>query len=294
MTEAADPVEEARRQAVGLAALASLLGDERVGAPEQAREVDPARADAAELIGGGLEATLAAHWESRQAASNAIASLLGQLSRAAAGESTWEELPEAVLLAQGRASANLARVVAAFAGERPELAQRLAQGGSILDVGTGVAALTRALAETFPAAHVTGIDIAQRPLELAARELRDAFGVLQRITLRRQDVTELEEEEAYDLIWLPAPFLSEPALGSAYLACRRALRPGGWLVVGLNADPADARQAAAQRWLAQVAGRAAASPSGARPALAALGFTDLQVRPTVPNGPLLLFARRPG
>ena len=52
------------------------------------------------------------------------------------------------------------------------------------------------------------------------------------------------ETEAYDLAWMPAPFLPRRVLDAGVPMVARALRPGGWLVLGRYAAPNDALPAA--------------------------------------------------
>ncbi|NUR31551.1 MAG: SAM-dependent methyltransferase, partial [Catenulispora sp.] len=81
-------------------------------------------------------------------------------------EPSWAQHDDQVLLHQGRASAMTGQALATkVVPALPGLAERLAHPGSkILDVGTGVAALALALAEQFPAAAVTGVDVLPRAL----------------------------------------------------------------------------------------------------------------------------------
>jgi trans-aconitate methyltransferase len=102
-----------------------------------------------------------------------------------------------------------------------------------------VAALAVALAEAFPRAEILGIDVMDRVLEPARRELAAADPAAGRVTVRRQDVAELREPAAFDLVRLPAPFLSEAALGAALPRLTEALRPGGLIVAGTNPPAGD-------------------------------------------------------
>ena len=109
---------------------------------------------------------------------------------------------------------------------------------SFLDVGTGVGLLAIAAARTWPAAAVTGIDIWEPALEMAAGNIT-AAGLADRVTVRRADVTSLDEVGSYDCAWFPTFFVREPVLDAAVPRLVRALRPGGWLVLGRMAPPPD-------------------------------------------------------
>jgi len=68
--------------------------------------------------------------------------------------------------------------------------------------------------------------------------------VRERVTLREQDVTQLRDEQRYDLVFLPGPFLPQAIVAPAVERALMALRPGGWLLFGLYAslnDPLSAR-----------------------------------------------------
>ena len=66
----------------------------------------------------------------------------------------------------------------------------------------------------------------------------------ERIKIRAQNVTSLDEVAAYTLAWLPAPFLSQALAQAALDRLAVALAPGGYLVVGLYLPPAEPTGAA--------------------------------------------------
>jgi SAM-dependent methyltransferase len=211
------------------------------------------------------------------------------------GEQAWARHDDNVLLNQGRASAATGRGLATrIVPALPGLAECLAAPGSrVLDVGTGVAALALSVAAAFPAAEIVGIDVLQRVLDLARTELAEADqAVAARITLRLQDVGALTEQDAYDLIWLPVPFLSDAALESAIPRILTALRPGGWLVAGTNPGSEHPLRRAVEAWTADLNGGNRGDTDSVGHALKAAGFGDQRRFPTVPGGPVLLGARR--
>jgi 2-polyprenyl-3-methyl-5-hydroxy-6-metoxy-1,4-benzoquinol methylase len=109
---------------------------------------------------------------------------------------------------------------------------------SFLDVGTGVGLLAIAAARTWLTATITGIDIWDPALRIAAANIESA-GLGERVNLRHQDVTEVDESESYDCVWFPTFFVTEGVLDTAVPRLARSLRSGGWLVLGRMAPPAD-------------------------------------------------------
>ena len=113
-----------------------------------------------------------------------------------------------------------------------DLAGRVAAPGArFLDVGTGVGALAVAFARVYPQLQVLGIDILDRALDLA-RQTIAASGVGARVMVRKEDVADFTDGTGFDMAWLPAPFIPQPALGNGLLRVVAALRPGGWLILG--------------------------------------------------------------
>jgi SAM-dependent methyltransferase len=143
----------------------------------------------------------------------------------------WTFTDPAILQGWGRGSAV---VPGALAAAVPELAGVR----SFLDVGAGVGLLAVAAASVWPQATITGIDVWGPSLEAAAANVR-AAGLGDRVTLRDQDVAALDDRDAYDCAWFPTFFVTEPVLEAAMPRLHRALRPGGWLVLGRMAPPPD-------------------------------------------------------
>jgi SAM-dependent methyltransferase len=143
----------------------------------------------------------------------------------------WTFTDPAILQGWGRGSTV---VPGALAASAPELAGVRA----FLDVGTGIGRLAIAAAGVWPEAAIVGIDTWGPALEAAAGNVR-AAGLADRITIRDQDVTALDDVDAYDCAWFPTFFATEAVLDAAMPRLCRAVRPGGWLVLGRMAPPPD-------------------------------------------------------
>jgi predicted O-methyltransferase YrrM len=166
----------------------------------------------------------------QQIASQATAPLHQAAALASGHIVSWSDQSDEALLAQGRASAIGARAFAElFLPAMGDLASRLAAPGArMLDVGTGVAALAVAFAQVFPQLHVLGIDVLDRPLELARQNIA-ASDVAARVTVRKQDVAGFTDHTGFELAYLPAPFVPRPALEAGLPRVAAALRPRGWV-----------------------------------------------------------------
>jgi hypothetical protein len=141
---------------------------------------------------------------------------------------------------------------------------------------------------------VTGIDSLARAIRLARRELDKAGpGSADRVEVRLQDVVDMRERDLYDLIWLPAPFLSDDVLSACLPHVAAALTHGGWLVAGTNPAPHEPLLAAVAGWTAAHNGGSALTSRRMSQALGDLGFQDLRQIPTVRGGPVLVAGRRP-
>jgi SAM-dependent methyltransferase len=226
-------------------------------------------------------------------AAQAAAPLLQTSALLTRGE-VWTDQPDEALIAQGRASAQGA---AAF--ERlglpflAGLAEALATPGArMLDVGTGVAALAASYAELFPELTVVGIDVLPRVLALAEELLRTS-PVADRVVLREQDVSELTDDAAFALAWLPAPFVPEAALRAGVPRIVRSLLPGGWLIVGHGKLAGDPLDVALTRFKTVSYGGTPLSDAQAQSLLHEAGLVDVATMPTPEGAPAITVGRRP-
>lgn len=90
----------------------------------------------------------------------------------------------------------------------------------ILDLGTGSGAIALALAQAFPAAHVTGVDMSGDALGLA-RENAGACGLAERVTLLESNwFSALPKGESFDIIVGNPPYLSETETAESALEVR--------------------------------------------------------------------------
>lgn len=298
-----DPVTALENAAWALAAVIATHRDAAEKSLAEALTVDPDRTAILEAVGlvrrtaAGLTPDAALH--DAPVAGSAAAARLSSLRQAldvAAGvvPAGWDAQPDEVLLAQGKASAATGHALATrLAPTLSGLADRLATPGSrVLDVGTGIGALATALVHDLPRIRVTAIDVLDRAIRLARAELEKAGPDASRVELRQQDVVELREPDAYDLIWLPAPFLAEKCLNAALPYIVNAISPGGWLVVGTNPTPSGQLATAVTQWNAIRNGGSAIDANTMASTLRGLGLEGIDQRPTVPGGPILVVGQR--
>jgi precorrin-6B methylase 2 len=152
----------------------------------------------------------------------------------------WVYTDPAVLQSQGQSSGAVPPLIASVAFTLDGLSDALArEGARILDIGSGVAALSISCCRVWPAASVVGVDPWEPAMKLAAQNVAEA-GLEDRITLRAMGIEDITDTDAFDLAWMPAPFLPRSVLESGVPVVARALRPGGWLVLGRYAAPQDA------------------------------------------------------
>ena len=150
----------------------------------------------------------------------------------------WGHTDAAVLDGQGRASTNLVPHMARIVGDAPIR--------EILDVGTGVGLLAIAMARRWPDTNVVGVDIWEPALERARDHVAEA-GLGDRIEIRNQDITALDERDRYDCAFLPAPFLPADVLAAAIPRVIEAVKPGGLVSIGTQRTPEDPLAEATQR-----------------------------------------------
>ena len=144
----------------------------------------------------------------------------------------WLHRDPAVLQTIGRISSRIVHQIDAFAAQRPALHKMLTSAGNFLDIGTGVGWLAIEAAQVWPALKVVGIDIWEPSLQLARANIA-ATGMQERVALRTQSIVDLDDREAFTVVWYPAPFLPLQIAPAAMENVYRALVPGGWLVFGM-------------------------------------------------------------
>jgi SAM-dependent methyltransferase len=156
-----------------------------------------------------------------------------------------------------------------------------------------VGALAAAYAEVLPGVTVVGIDVLPRVLALAA-DLVAESPAADRVQLREQDVATLDERDAYDLAWMPAPFLPERAFVPGLTAVVRALKPGGWLMVGHGRFAGDPLEDALTRLRTVAFGGTALDDARTARLLTEAGLVDLIDLPTPTGAPAITLGRKPG
>jgi SAM-dependent methyltransferase len=152
----------------------------------------------------------------------------------------WVYTDPVVLQSQGQSSGAVPPLIASVAPTLDGLTDALArEGARILDIGSGVAALSISCCRVWPEASVVGVDPWEPAMKLAVQNVSDA-GLEDRITLRAIVIEDITDTDSFDLAWMPAPFLPRAVLESSVPVVARSLRPGGWLVLGRYAAPQEA------------------------------------------------------
>lgn len=235
--------------------------------------------------------------EQRLVLASMLRALLGQAAAFANTPdqpSTWAVTDPVVLQSLGQASAAFAPYICGPLAEGlGDLHARLrAPGAAVLDVGVGVAALAVAFAQQLPQARVVGLDVWEPSLSIARRNVA-AAGLAQRVELRRQDVCELTEQDAYDLVWFSGPFIPGKVQPAALARCAASLRRGGWLVYGAFGGPTPLAAALADLRTVR-SGGPALSDADVAAMLAGAGLVDAHAAPVdvaIPSR--MIVARRP-
>jgi ubiquinone/menaquinone biosynthesis C-methylase UbiE len=117
--------------------------------------------------------------------------------------------------------------------QEPALERRLAAGGEILDLGCGAGFGLVHLARRYPKARLLGIDPEPQQLELARAQV-DQAGLEPRVRLEQGDARHLDQPARFDLVVMNIALHEtggEADYRDVLARVRRALRPGGWLLV---------------------------------------------------------------
>jgi ubiquinone/menaquinone biosynthesis C-methylase UbiE len=171
--------------------------------------------------------------------------------------------------------------------------ERLArEGAAFLDVGVGVAGTATEVARLWPAVRVVGIDVWAPSLRLA-RENVAAAGLGDRIELREQAAEALEDESAFDVVWMPILFMAERGIPTAMARCRRALRPGGWVLASfVNHGVLPPAAAAMWRLRTTTWGGPLWGPEQVELVMRDAGFAEVRTLASPPGVPIVFVAGR--
>ena len=177
---------------------------------------------------------------------------------------SWTHSDATILQAQGAASAIVARLVAEAGLGGPNI--------RVLDIGTGVARLAIAFADTFPGSTVVGLDPWEPAISLARSNVKDA-GLEDRVTLHQLRVEEYEAGDGFDLVWFPSFFIPDAAIDGALRSVRGMLRPGGVVAMGVFERPDDPLAGAVDAMITVRSGGAVLEPAEVIAKMKAAGFT---------------------
>ncbi|MFO0564117.1 MAG: methyltransferase domain-containing protein [Polyangiaceae bacterium] len=203
----------------------------------------------------------------------------------------WTYTDAAVLEGGGQATEGFVHALGRIAPGLDGLAASLeAPDARFLDVGTGVARLSIAMARKWPSLRVVGVDTWAPSLAVAHKNVADA-GLGERIQLREQAGEALDDENAFDLAWIPAPFVPPHALGRLVERVHRSLKPGGWLLLASAKSGDDLRGAALRFRVALFGGRPTTQEEVER-LLADKGFAQVKTLPSPPRDFKMVVAAR--
>ncbi|MBB4689004.1 SAM-dependent methyltransferase [Amycolatopsis jiangsuensis] len=112
----------------------------------------------------------------------------------------------------------------------PEFRELLEKGGPLLDVGSGVGGFLLTTTSLFDRLHAVGVEV----VEEVAAELRSRAhqaGLAERVEIRTLDARELTDEGTFAASFWAQPFFAAEARPGTLAAIRRAVRPGGLLLM---------------------------------------------------------------
>jgi 2-polyprenyl-6-hydroxyphenyl methylase / 3-demethylubiquinone-9 3-methyltransferase len=108
-------------------------------------------------------------------------------------------------------------------------------GKQVLDVGCGGGILAEAMA--LKGANVTGIDLAEKPLAVAALHARQAGAAIDYMASSAEDLAQVRPG-AFEVITCMEMLEHVPAPRLVIAACARLVKPGGWVFFStINRNP---------------------------------------------------------
>jgi len=152
-----------------------------------------------------------------------------RIAKAPDRQPSWLAQDTEMLATVGVVSRALVARLIDAAADRPKLSAALS--GQILDVGVGDGSWALAAAALSPTNRVLGLDIWEPALALARSNVT-ASPFAGRVQLQLRDVSQIDQRDWFNLIWLPAPFLMARAATTGLDRLTLALKPDGYLVIG--------------------------------------------------------------
>ena len=207
----------------------------------------------------------------------------------------WTHTDVDLLLSQGQASAAVASLFQhVVIPQLDGLAARLsAPTASFLDVGVGVGTISIAMSLQWPALQVVGIDPWEPALALARQKVATA-GLEDRVKLRHQAAEDLTDIAVFDLVWFSTPFIRADVLLLALQCMWHALRPGGWILLGILNATGEPLAATLAHLRSVYWGGQPLIPAEARVLLEERGFDQVQEFASSPSALVTLVGgRRP-
>jgi precorrin-6B methylase 2 len=204
----------------------------------------------------------------------------------------WSHTDDAIIEAQGVLTRHWTTRALPKLKFLPGLVPHLERpGAALLDVGAGAAGLSIALCRHFPHLSAVALEPAPHPAELGEKHVREA-GLAGRIAVRRERVESLQDEQAFDLAFLPQMFLPDAIIEEALHRIFRSLRPGGWLLVAVLPHEGQGTVSAVNRLKNLLWGGTTRDVMHIKPLLKSAGF-DPVIRAPGRQALRMVCARRP-
>lgn len=119
--------------------------------------------------------------------------------------------------------------------EMPEIRDLWLRGARHMELGCGAGRDLLRVAVPYPATSVVGVDIDPLALTEVERQARD-LGIQDRVAVRLADASEIEDVATFDTLLWSQIFFPSASRAATIHAIRRALKPGGYLVMPLLRD----------------------------------------------------------
>lgn len=207
----------------------------------------------------------------------------------------WAHTEDDLLQSFGEVSAGFPRLFRArILPEMSGLAERLAApGASFLDIGTGVAALTIAMARDWPHLRITALEPHPAALALARSNVA-AADLDARVVLHPARGEALQDVGLHDLVWIPSAFIPEAAIPEVIARAARALKHGGWMIYAIVRPGSDGAANALARFRTAFWGGSLLGPDAVAELMAAAGLTDARLTDGPAHSTIgMMVARRP-